>query len=74
MQPKLKYAQAWSPWLEKHCKFAGKCCGNWFERAEPQRRTRQNTEIREEGEEVAKDMLKARRAGSTKRDTFFKAE
>ena len=47
--------------------------GNWFERVEPQRRTRQNTEMGEEGEEVVKDMLKARKSRINEKRYYFQS-
>ena len=45
---------------------------NWFERAEPQRRTRQNTEISSEGE-VVKDMLKEQKSRVNEKRWYFQS-
>ena len=45
---------------------------NWFERAEPQRRTRQNTEISSEGE-VVKDMLKEQKSRLNEKRWYFQS-
>ena len=45
---------------------------NWFERVEPQRRTRLNTEMSEEGE-VRKDVLKAQKGRTGEKRNYFQS-
>ena len=45
---------------------------NWFERVKPQRRTRQNTEMREEGE-VRKDVLKEQKSRTGEKRNYFQS-